>query len=263
MHDRRTTILNIPVDLCSRLEFRMFLNRACASGRAHRVVTLNPEIILTAMECPRYASTIRTADCCTVDGVGLALALRILRRARPERITGIHVLEDMCATAAEEGRAIAILLRSDGLTAPPLLRAALHERWPDLRVAVATVQPSTETDSALRSALRDHTPEFLIVNFGHPIQEEWIARHIDEFPSIRVAVGIGGAVDYFTGAAAKPPESFARLGFEWAWRLFRQPRRWRRILRATIVFPYRVIRGIFTERLRTPRTWWHPRLWAR
>lgn len=238
---RRVRILGLPVDRCSRIEFRMFLRRALAAPSARRVVTLNPEIVLAARQDPRYAVTIRTADLVTVDGTGLALALRAMGHDVAGRITGTDVFEDLAALAVEEGRHVTFLLRADGLTSPPLLRAALTARWPALKYSVGVVDPTQPIDPALVRAIVDDAPTILVVNFGHPHQERWIAEHLDWFRTVRIAAGIGGALDYFAGAVPPPPQLVRRFGVEWAWRLLRQPRRWRRILRATIAFPAAVV----------------------
>jgi len=213
-------------------------------------VTLNPEIVLAARQDPRYAVIIRTADLVTVDGVGLALALRAMGHNVTPRITGTDVFEDLVALAVEEGKQVTFLLRADGLTSPPLLRAALSTRWPTLRYSVGVVDPTQPIDPALVRAIADDGPAILIVNFGHPAQERWIAEHLDWFRTVRIAVGIGGAMDYVAGAVPPPPLLVRRFGVEWAWRLLRQPRRWRRILRATIVFPAAIIADATMQQLR-------------
>lgn len=246
---RRATILGTPVDRCSRIEFRMFLQRAFASSRAHRIVTLNPEIALAARRDPRYAAAVRTADMLTIDGTGIALALRLMGYGMSERMTGTSVLEDICCLAAERGSGVAFLLRADGLTSPPLLRAALTQRWPTLRCAIAAVDPAQPVDAALVAAVNDAAPTCLIANFGHLVQEQWIVEHLDQFRSVRIAAGIGGAVDYFSGAVPRPPALVHRLGLEWAWRLVRQPWRFHRIIRAVIVFPCAVLRDVLHQRI--------------
>lgn len=219
----------------------MFLRRASLSMRAHRIVTFNPEIALAAWRDPRYAATVRTADCVTIDGMGIALALRAYGHGLSGRITGTHVLEDVCTLAVEQGSAVTFLLREGGLTSPPLLRAAISRRWPALRCSIATMDPAQPVDGSLIAAANDAASMFLLVNFGHPVQERWLTEHLDRFRTVRVAAGIGGAVDYFSSAVPRPPAVIHQLGLEWAWRLLRQPRRIRRIARATLVFPSAVI----------------------
>ncbi len=241
-NNRRVEILGIPVDRLSRLEFRLFLRRALTSGCAHRIVTLNPEIALAARRNPRYGAVVRTADCITLDGVGAALALRLRGEPAGERITGTDILHDLATIAVEDERTVAFLLREGGLTTATLLRNAMGARWPALKLAVGSLDPTHPMSTALAQSIADAAPSILIVNFGHPIQERWLAEHLDRFPSVRIAVGVGGALDYLTGAVPVPPLLARRLGVEWAWRLIRQPWRARRIARATITFPFAVVR---------------------
>jgi UDP-N-acetyl-D-mannosaminuronic acid transferase (WecB/TagA/CpsF family) len=52
-------------------------------------------------------------------------------------------------------------------------------------------------------------------------------------------MAVGGTFDMWAGAFRRAPRFVRRTGLEWAWRLALEPRRWRRIARATIVFPAR------------------------
>lgn len=238
---RRASILGIPVDRGSRIEFRMFVRRALAGTVARRIVTLNPEIALAAHRDPRYHIAIRTADCVTVDGMGIAIALRTLGYGPSARITGSDVLADLATCAHEERKTIAFLLRHDSLTAPPLLRDTLARRWPALRSVIGVVDPRQPIDPALVHAIVDAVPEMLIVNFGHLYQEQWLTASLDYFPSVRLAVGVGGAVDYLSGTMPMPPALIRSLGVEWLWRFVREPWRIPRIFRATLVFPCTVL----------------------
>ena len=46
----------------------------------------------------------------------------------------------------------------------------------------------------------------------------------------RVAIGVGGSLDFVTGRATRAPRWLQRLGLEWLHRLFKEPWRWRRML---------------------------------
>ncbi|HEX3721694.1 MAG TPA: WecB/TagA/CpsF family glycosyltransferase [Nitrolancea sp.] len=45
-----------------------------------------------------------------------------------------------------------------------------------------------------------------------------------------IAFGVGGAFDFLAGAVPRAPRIVRRFGFEWLYRLIRQPWRWRRQL---------------------------------
>jgi len=50
-------------------------------------------------------------------------------------------------------------------------------------------------------------------------------------PPLAVAIGVGGAFDFLSGRTVRAPAIMQRLGLEWLHRLYKQPWRWRRILR--------------------------------
>ena len=78
--------------------------------------------------------------------------------------------------------------------------------------------------------------DILFVAYGSPAQEEWIYRNIEKLDTVRVAIGVGGAIDFAAGRAKRAPKLLRSLGLEWFWRLLREPRRIRRIWNATVVF---------------------------
>ena len=88
----------------------------------------------------------------------------------------------------------------------------------------------------------------LLVAFGHPTQDLWIARHQEALAAhgILVSIGVGGSFDYLSGRVPRAPRLVRRLGLEWLYRLIRQPWRWRRQL-ALPLFVLLVLR----ERLRS------------
>ncbi len=76
-------------------------------------------------------------------------------------------------------------------------------------------------------------PSLLLVAYGAPWQEKWVAANREELAKagVRVAMVVGGAVDYWAGKVKRAPSVMRRLGLEWAWRLAVEPWRWRRQLR--------------------------------
>ncbi|MCA9981218.1 MAG: WecB/TagA/CpsF family glycosyltransferase, partial [Anaerolineales bacterium] len=70
----------------------------------------------------------------------------------------------------------------------------------------------------------------------------WIDRNRDNLPTVRVAVGVGGSLDFITGKAIRAPQWVQNLGLEWLHRLLNEPWRWRRML-ALPRFVWRVLWG--------------------
>ena len=93
----------------------------------------------------------------------------------------------------------------------------------------------------------------LLVAYGAPAQEYWIARNLARLQPC-VAVGVGGTFDYLSGTTPRAPAWMRGAGLEWLYRLVRQPWRWRRQL-ALPLFVYLVLRDSVRgrERLRARR----------
>jgi N-acetylglucosaminyldiphosphoundecaprenol N-acetyl-beta-D-mannosaminyltransferase len=68
----------------------------------------------------------------------------------------------------------------------------------------------------------------VLVAYGAPLQELWIARNLARLEA-GVGIGVGGAFDYLSGTVARAPEWMRRAGLEWLYRLVRQPWRARRM----------------------------------
>lgn len=234
-------IFSLPVEGWSWPDLERSLLSQKEGSSAFWIVTLNPEIALEAKHDPSYAEILRQADVRCVDGVGLWLALR-MQGARSTRLTGVELAEHLLVFAEARAWKVALLGGKDPHRAEEAARA-LRLRFPRLRIVAEQgggITPTGEMDERGDEAcarLTFETPTLLLVAFGHPRQERWLARHLHEFPSVRVAVGIGGAIDFWAGAIPRAPHFLRRLGLEWGWRLWQEPHRLGRIFRAVIIFP--------------------------
>ena len=80
----------------------------------------------------------------------------------------------------------------------------LKRRYPKLKVSF------TSADTEVKIPPLD----LLFVALGHDKQEKWIASNLDKIP-VHVAMGVGGAFDYFSGRVPRAPKWIRGLGLEW------------------------------------------------
>lgn len=210
------------------------------TGAPFWIVTANPEILLYARSHPAYREAINRADVRIADGFGLCLA-GLIRGRRLKRTTGVDLAQAIVDRAAAREDTVVFLGGGPGVAA----RALEHQtaRHPELRGYAAgggLVSQDGAGDAENEEALHQISvlgPKVLLVAFGHPKQEMWIARHLREFPSVRTIIGIGGTFDYWSGLITRAPAWMRSLGLEWLYRLFSEPRRLKRIWNAVVVFP--------------------------
>jgi N-acetylglucosaminyldiphosphoundecaprenol N-acetyl-beta-D-mannosaminyltransferase len=196
-------------------------------GRRTFVITANPEFVMLARRDPELHRIAAEADLVVPDGTGVLVGSRLLGDALPGRAPGRLIVDALAGRAEALGASFYLLGAGPGVAERAAVR--LVERYGDLSVVGwAEGSPYEEDDEATVRDIAAAAPLVLLVAYGMPAQERWIARNLARLPSVRVAIGVGGVFDQLAGVAAVPPWPVHAAGLEWLWRLVREPRRWRR-----------------------------------
>ena len=72
-------------------------------------------------------------------------------------------------------------------------------------------------------------PDILFVCLGFPKQEKWISENLCALHTVKLAIGLGGSFDVWAGNVKRAPRLIGKLGFEWLWRLFYDPKKLSRV----------------------------------
>lgn len=219
-------------------------------------VTPNPEMCLLACRNKPFSEVLKTADLSIPDGFGILWAARYLagkpsflrwfvtlaspwrsscRGPLRTRVSGVDVVSTFLKKYPHQK----IFLLGASKTVNDGLTAELKRRGVNV-VGNFSGNDSEKLAPLIVSMINASGAEVLFVAFGAPKQEQWIDRHLPALKTIRVAMGVGGAFDFLSGAKIRAPRFLQRLGLEWLFRLLIEPRRIRRIFNATVVFPWRV-----------------------
>lgn len=196
------------------------------------IITVNPEIIIQSLIDQEYKNILSNASINTADGVGVCWAIQFLYGAQVDRITGSDSTEKICRICAENGASVFFYGAMPGVAA----NAAniLKSRIPKLHV-VGTYSPeSAQMDvdklpGKEREQIKQATAIF--VALGAPAQEKWIHRNLAHLPNCKLIIGVGGTFDFITGHIKRAPAVFQKTGFEWLYRLYLQPERWKRMMK--------------------------------
>ena len=230
---RYATVLTLRFPLIDKKEA---LRRAHAMIGEHRpaaIYTPNAEIANRAATSAAFSDTLNRADLLLPDGIGISMAAKMQGLTLP-RLPGIEFAESLLATAPRPYR-LFLLGGRPGIAAAAGRR--LRARYP--RVQIVGVQDgyyAPEMAHAAAAAVRAAAPDLLFVCLGSPRQEEWIALHRPPC----LAIGLGGALDVWSGDMKRAPHAVREAGLEWLWRTVRQPSRMAR-LPALAAFSARVL----------------------
>jgi N-acetylglucosaminyldiphosphoundecaprenol N-acetyl-beta-D-mannosaminyltransferase len=222
-------ILGVPVDNLSMDEtldrMETFVRSGRLSGRTYQVATVNTDFIVNAVKDPETRVILQEADLASADGMPVVWAARLLGVPLQGRVAGADFVPLLAERAARNGFSIYFLGAAPGIAgrAAELLQAA----YPDLQVAGVFSPPFgsiLDMDRRILEDIKAADPDILLVAFGNPKQEKWIAMHRREL-GVPLLVGVGGTLDFITGNTQRAPRWMQRTGLEWLHRLLSDPRR--------------------------------------
>lgn len=240
-------ILGVPVDRVTMAGTVTSITALVSRPGVHQVTTVNPEFVMAAQQDPRFMEVLHQADLCLPDGIGLIWAARLLGKPLAERVPGSELVYHLAAACAREGWPLFLLGAAPGVAAEAGDRLAAL--YPGLRIAGTHAgSPAPAENEEIVDLINKSGAKLLLVAYGAPAQDLWIYRNREVLSAVRVALGVGGSLDFITGRAVRAPVWVQNLGLEWLHRLVREPWRWRRML----ALP-RFALAVLALRLRTKR----------
>jgi N-acetylglucosaminyldiphosphoundecaprenol N-acetyl-beta-D-mannosaminyltransferase len=205
-------------------------------------------MIMLAQGDPDFRALINTSSLCLPDGVGLLWAARLTGQRLRQVVPGSFVVPWLAERSAQREHRWFLLGGAQGVA--PEVANRLTTRFPTLDVAGtfaghAGPQHDDASCAAVRAAGR---VDVLLVAYGSPRQEMWIARNQARL-GVPLAIGVGGTFNFIAGRSFRPPDWLHRIHLYWLGRLISEPWRWRRQL-ALVRFCALVVRQAVRYRLR-------------
>jgi N-acetylglucosaminyldiphosphoundecaprenol N-acetyl-beta-D-mannosaminyltransferase len=222
----RVVVLRLPL---ARLDYAGTLDqvdRLIQRGRPAFFITANLHYAMLTDRDPRLAAVNRKAAFLVADGMPLVWCSRLGSKPLPERVTGSDLVYSLCCRAAERGYRVFFLGGAPGVAAEAARR--LSERYPGLQVAGIEAPElerlSARQHAALVARVRRAAPDLLFAALGQPKGELWLAENYRRL-GVPACVQVGASFDFVAGRVPRAPQWLRGIGLEWAYRLWREPRR--------------------------------------
>ncbi|MFH1610582.1 MAG: WecB/TagA/CpsF family glycosyltransferase [Patescibacteria group bacterium] len=258
-------ILGIKINILSKQEILEKIKELFNSeNRQEQLVTTNPEFIIEAQKNQEFKDILNNSWLSIADGYGVRLASKycslalnfqfsifnfqkiiknffiglkvawwgITRNNKKlniikEIITGVDLVEEIAKNFNKK-----IFLLGGYSDVPRLTAKNLKKINNNLIINYSVF----EVDDIINE-INNFKPDILLVALNHPRAQIWISNNLNKTPSVKLAIGVGGAFDYISGKTKRAPKNL-RSSYEWLFRLFKQPQRLKRIYRASIRFPW-------------------------
>lgn len=202
------------------------LNRKCI------INTLNAHSYCIAKKDEEFANALLSSDILLPDGVSIVVAARVLSNESIIKIAGEDIHNILLEKASLEDKKIFYL----GASKTTLDKIEQKIKLQFSNVEIGTFSPpfkpvfSNQDSDKMIDIVNQFNPDILFVGMTAPKQEKWVNLHKDRLNS-NVIVSIGAVFDFYAENINRAPEWMIDLGFEWFYRLIKEPKRmWKRYL---------------------------------
>jgi len=236
------TLLSVEFDNLSMSDTLSRMAQAARGSGLTQVAFVNPDCLNISVHHAGYRALLQRLPLVLADGIGIHLALKWFCRSRlRDNVNGTDLFPRLCRMAADQGLSLYLLGARPGVAASVAANAV--QRIPGLRIAgVRDGFWSASEEGAVIDAINASGADVLLVAMGVPQQELWIDRHAAHL-KVKLAFGVGGLFDFYSGRTARAPVWLREIGMEWTYRLMQEPgRMWRRYLVGNPLFLWRIWR---------------------
>ncbi len=243
---RPTWVWGLPFSPLTSIQAVEAVGRLVEARTPSHLVSANLNYAMLSCRDPALRRFNETAALVLADGMPLVWASRGLDRPLPERVAGSDFLFDLADLAADRDFGVFLLGGAPGVGEQAA--ANLRRRCPGLRIVGVESppfqpQPDAAQERALVERIRQARPDILLVAFGQPKGELWLARLAEEL-GVPVTFQVGASLDFAAGRVRRAPNWVRRTGLEWAFRLALEPRRLARRYASNALFLLEmVVRG--------------------
>lgn len=195
--------------------------------KAAYVVTPNAEIAYEALHDVQLREMLNGADLMLPDGAGVVLASKLLRTPVKQKVAGVDFAAGLLGILERNGQSLYLLGGKPGIG--ELAAQKMLEAHPQLRIA-GIADGYFRDEAPVIEKINASGADALFVCLGAPKQERFMVQHQQEL-HVHLMAGLGGSLDAFAGTVQRAPAWMIRLNLEWLYRLIREPKRFRRMLR--------------------------------
>lgn len=277
---KQVKILGVRVDSTRMSRVLARVRWFISHNKKFYIVTPNPELVLRSQSDRYLLNILNSASISIADGVGLSQANKFLSLRAPrskilrifvsfiqglmvalatffkkdwlsyelETIKGRELVVEIIALANKMGWRVFFLGGEKDEAEKAALK--LKHNYKKLKIESfrgpnldQNANPISKVDRLIQfdafSKINSFNPHILFVAFGAPKQEKWIKNNIIKL-NIGGAMAVGGTFRYLAGYSKLPPKWMEHYGLEWFYRLISEPYRLKRIINASLVFPWKV-----------------------
>lgn len=242
---KKEKINNINVNSCEHdIVLKEMENGIRNLNKLSYISITNTESMYYAERLPEHLAYINNAEFSLCDGMGSVIAGKFQGK-NIKRFNGPDLMLKACEYGEELGWRHYFYGGKEGVA--DILVDKLQEMYPNMKVAGTYCPPFRELtiseEREMIAQIKETKPDIIWVGLGLLKQERWIDKYKNEL-NIHWSIGVGAAFDFYAGTVKRAPEIFRKTGFEWLYRLSREPRMLKRNVNSFVFMFQAIGKGI-------------------
>lgn len=214
-------VLGVPVSLLDMKGTLQVAEEVISSGEPSYFVTADASGFAMCETDEELRAIYQGSTLATPDSQGVVWALRRKGKKQAHRVSGVDLVDELCALSANRGYRIFILGSAPGIAETAAERLRLKHPGCNI-VGTRHGYFPAEDDTLVAAEVAPFVPDILFVAMGIPRQEKFIVKTMGTIRA-KLAVGVGGSFDVYSGRAKRAPKLVQALKLEWLWRLLLNP----------------------------------------
>jgi N-acetylglucosaminyldiphosphoundecaprenol N-acetyl-beta-D-mannosaminyltransferase len=237
---RKVRLLNVDVD-------DIGMDELVETFRRGVMLTLHVDMIMKLQKDHEFYQLLPKFDVVTCDSQILTMASRLLGTPLKQRVSGSDYFPRFYQRFKDD-QSVRVFICGGAPGVAEIARGKVNAKV-GREMIVGTNSPSRDFES--RPAEVDQViadinasgATVLVIGLGGGRQEKFIFKYRDRLPDIELFLPLGGTIDYEAESLKRPAPWITNSGFEWLYRLIREPRqRWHRYMVHQPPFLYHLAR---------------------
>ena len=222
----RIRLLNVEIDNISMDELVNTFQKGV-------LLTLHVDMIMKLQKDREFYEMLPNFDVVTCDSQILTFAARWLGTPLKERVSGSDFFPRFYVKHKDD-LSVTIFICGGAPGVAELARKKINANV-GREMIVSTDSPPRDYEARpgeierMIARINESKASVLVIGLGAGRQEKFIVRYRDRMPYVKIYLPLGGTIDYEAQSLKRPPGWITNAGFEWLYRLLREPRqRWHR-----------------------------------
>ena len=200
-------------------------------GRPLFLTSANGEVLARCSTEPQTERLFRAADLINADGQPLVAASKLQSWfPLPERVATTDLFHVVARKAETVGRTFYMFGASEAENIVAVKN--VQKMYPNLKI-VGHSHGYLRGD-ALRAKIEEINalaPDYLWVALGVPNEQAFVEEFTPQLTNVGVIKTSGGLFNFLSGSRSRAPQWMQKMGLEWVWRTWLEPRRlfWRNL----------------------------------